>query len=56
MESFLSFLSASHYPRLGAEETTNQEIPMVSDKKKKENSTKGFGKRQPTKTETFGKQ
>lgn len=35
MESFLSFLFASHYPRLGAEETTNQEIPMVSDQKKK---------------------
>ena len=35
MESFLSFLFASHYPGLGAEETTNQEMPMVSDKKKK---------------------
>ena len=35
MESFLSFLFASHYPRIGAEETTNQEMPMVSDKKKK---------------------
>ena len=35
MESFLSFLFASHYPRLEAEETTNQEMPMVSDKKKK---------------------
>lgn len=40
MESFLSFLSASHYPRLGAEETTNQEIPMVSDKKKKKTQQK----------------
>ena len=52
MESFLSFLFASHYPRLEAEETTNQEMPMVSDKKKKI-STKGFRKSQPTKTETF---
>ena len=44
MESFLSFLSASHYPRLGAEETTNQEIPMVSDKKKKRKLNKRIRK------------
>lgn len=34
MESSLSFLFASHYPRLGAEETANQEMLMVSDQKK----------------------